>query len=90
MEDAATAEISRAQIWQWIKHKIKTDKGSLISIDYFVKLLNDELKKIKKSIGEENYKNGKFSDASKIFIKLCTSEKFDDFLTISSYELLDG
>ena len=52
--------------------------------------MNDELKKIKKSIGEENYKNGKFSDASKIFIKLCTSEKFDYFLTISSYELLDG
>ena len=58
MEDAATAEISRAQIWQWIRHKAKTKEGKKINIKYFKDLLNEELIKIKKTFGDANYKKG--------------------------------
>ena len=73
MEDAATAEISRAQIWQWLKHGAKTVDGELITIEYFNKLLKEELKQIKLTLGEENYSNGKFNKASELFNKISTS-----------------
>ena len=60
MEDAATAEISRGQIWQWIKHKAKTTDGKLIDKSFFDKILIEELQKIKSEVGENNYENRKF------------------------------
>ena len=88
MEDAATAEISRAQIWQWLKHKSKTTEGKIIDIDYFNKLLNEELVKIKKFYGEEKYKKQKFEEASNIFVTMSTSKEFEEFLTLPAYELI--
>ena len=88
MEDAATAEISRAQIWQWIKHGSKTVKGKQITKEYFNKLLEEELQKIKSMIGKENYNNGKFKEASDIFNTISTSDSFEEFLTLPAYKLL--
>tara|TARA_Y100000590_G_scaffold462483_1_gene626703 strand:- start:646 stop:2247 length:1602 start_codon:yes stop_codon:yes gene_type:complete len=88
MEDAATAEISRAQIWQWLHHKSKTIDGKEITLEYYNKILNEELEKIKKIIGIDNYNLGKYKDAVEIFDNMSTSDKFEDFLTLPAYELL--
>ena len=89
MEDAATAEISRAQIWQWIKHNAKTDEGINITKKYFKEILSEELENIKDNIGDKNFVEGKFKEATKIFEDLIISEKFEDFLTIPAYKKLD-
>ena len=88
MEDAATAEISRAQIWQWLKHKAKTVDGKEITKEYFNKLLEEELEQIKSTVGETNYKKGKFEEAANIFLKMSTSKEFEEFLTLPAYQLI--
>ena len=88
MEDAATAEISRAQIWQWLKHQAKTVDKKIITLEYFNKLLKEEVKKIKLNIGEEKYNNGKFKEASNIFFTMSTSKDFEEFLTLPAYKLI--
>ena len=88
MEDAATAEISRAQIWQWLKHRAITIEGKEITVEYFNLLLKEELKKIKINIGEDNYNLGKYEEASKLFISMSTSKEFEEFLTLSAYNLI--
>ena len=88
MEDAATAEISRAQLWQWIHHKAKTYYGVTIDISMFKFLLADEIQKIKHMVGDDNYFNGKFFDAINLFDKLVTQENFDLFLTTEAYTTL--
>ena len=88
MEDAATAEISRAQLWQWLHHKAKTYYGATIDISMYKFLLDDEIQKIKYLVGEDNYFNGKFFDAINLFDKLVTQKKFDLFLTTDAYETL--
>ena len=88
MEDAATAEISRAQIWQWLKHGAKTVDGKKITREYFNELFEEELRQIKSTIGEENYNKGKFKEASEIFKTISISDIFEEFLTIPAYELL--
>ena len=85
MEDAATAEISRAQIWQWIKHSSKTVDGKKITVDYFEKLLKEELDKIYKT---NNNNDNKIKEASDIFQTMCTSSEFEEFLTLPAYKLI--
>ena len=88
MEDAATAEISRAQIWQWLKHSAETIDKKKISKEYFNELLKEELKQIKLAVGKENYNKGKFKEAADIFYKMSTSEEFEEFLTLPAYKLI--
>ena len=88
MEDAATAEISRAQIWQWINHNAKTVDGKEITIQYYKKLFEEEIQNIKNIVGEEKYNKGKYKEASKMFNEMSTSKNFEEFLTLPSYELL--
>ena len=88
MEDAATAEISRAQIWQWLKHSAKTVDKKEINKEYFNELLKEEIEQIKLAVGKENYNKGKFKEASEIFYKMSTSEEFEEFLTLPAYKLI--
>jgi len=88
MEDAATAEISRAQIWQWLHHKATTVEGKEIVLDYYNTLLEEELQNIKDTIGDEKYNQGKYKEAVEIFNKMSTSETFEEFLTLPAYDLL--
>ncbi len=88
MEDAATAEISRAQLWQWLHHRAKTYYGATIDISMYKFYLADEIQKIKEMVGEDNYFNGKFFDAINLFDKLVTQKKFDLFLTTEAYSTL--
>jgi malate synthase len=89
MEDAATAEISRAQVWQWIRSpKGKLDDGRKVTTDIFRQILAEELQKIRTSVGEELFAKGRYSEAAKLFSDLTTSDTYVDFLTLPGYELL--
>ena len=89
MEDAATAEISRTQVWQWIKYGSKLEDGREITYDLYKALLPEELEKIKTYVGEEAYAKGKFPQAIDLFDKLIKDKDFIEFLTLPAYELLD-
>lgn len=89
MEDAATAEISRAQIWQWLKHAAKLADGQTIDQELFNVLVADEKSKIKSQLGEERYKSGRFDEAITLFQSLCTAYEFEEFLTLPAYKLLN-
>jgi malate synthase len=83
MEDAATAEISRAQIWQWIRHGIKTDAGQPITREWYAQLRDEELAKLG-GAGES-----RFGDAASILDQLVVNDDFIAFLTLPAYGLLD-
>ena len=86
MEDAATAEISRAQLWQWIKNSATLDNGEIITNELFLKLVNEELEVIKNEIGDDNFDNGKFKLATKLFVEMIQKDDFDEFLTLPAYQ----
>ena len=79
MEDAATAEISRTQVWQWIKNQSKLDDGRTVTYSLYRQFLPEELGKIKAYVGENAYKNGKFEQAVALFDDLVRSADFIDF-----------
>ena len=93
MADAATCEVSRAQLWIWLKYKVKLDDGRIVDEKLIDKLIEDELYKIKKKFaawrertGDKSLDNVSFESAAKIFRDMITKENFDDFLTLSLYE----
>jgi len=85
MEDAATAEISRAQIWQWIKNNCKTNSEETINVALFIEVLEEQLIVIKEEIGEDRFTAGKFTLATELFKSMIMSEDFDEFLTLPAY-----
>ncbi len=93
MEDAATAEISRTQIWQWLRHgvDVSMEDGSIATMNstLFESLFRQELDAIKDAIGKDAYVSGRFPDAAKIFEKSATSVDLPDFLTLPAYEILE-
>jgi malate synthase len=88
MEDAATAEISRAQVWQWVRHKAKLKDGRVVDKDVVRKTIAEELTKLQKQLGE-GYKASKFELAGKLFERMMTSDEFDEFLTLVAYDHID-
>lgn len=84
MEDAATAEISRAQLWQWLHHKSKLDDGRTFTLEMFQTMLQEEVDKLG-GVDNEAYKQ-----AFDIVNDLVTSDEFTDFLTLPGYECLVG
>jgi malate synthase len=88
MEDAATAEISRTQVWQWLKNKVILEDGREFNLNLYNELLNDEVTKIKKEVGDEHIEKTKFKLAIALFDILVLSEKFEEFLTLPAYQYL--
>jgi len=88
MEDAATAEICRAQLWQWLRHGARTSDGVPVSIERFDRLLSAELDRIHEEVGASRLTNGVFPTAARLFEQMTKSETFDEFLTLPAYELL--
>jgi malate synthase len=89
MEDAATVEISRSQIWQWIHHpKGVLEDGRKVTIELFRELEKDELEKIRSTLGEQQFAKRKFQTASEILDKIITADQFVDFLTLPAYKYL--
>ena len=90
MEDAATAEISRAQVWQWIRHpQASLTDGQKVTKELFRSVLDEELKKIETQIGQQRFGDAKFNAARKLFDEITTNDDFVEFLTLPGYELLD-
>ncbi len=90
MEDAATAEISRAQVWQWIHHpKGVLSDGRKVTVELFHQILGEELAKIAATLGAEQYAARRFAPASDLFDRITTSDTFVDFLTLPGYAYLD-
>jgi malate synthase len=90
MEDAATVEISRAQIWQWIHHpKGVLSDGRKVTVELFRELEKDELEKIKSQVGEKQFAAGKFQTAAEILDKIITDDQFVEFLTLPAYKYLE-
>ena len=89
MEDAATAEISRAQVWQWLHHEARLDDGRPVTEALYYQLVPEELEKIKHMIGADRFHHGKFDKATELFNRLSTSKEFIDFLTLIAYDELD-
>ncbi|MEK7432120.1 MAG: malate synthase A [Cyanobacteriota bacterium] len=87
MEDAATAEISRSQLWQWL-HSGKTilEDGSLFNLDLYKKLFDEEVEKIKIEFGEDLFVNGKYLEASELLNNIVINDSFIEFLTIPAYK----
>jgi malate synthase len=89
MEDAATAEISRAQLWQWIRHpKGILEDGRKMTEQMYQQFKLEELEKIKLEIGEAAFQKGRFDEAVKLFDRLIIEDEFADFLTLPGYEIL--
>jgi len=89
MEDAATAEISRTQVWQWVTHGAKLADGRRITTDLVRRTMADELDKLREQLGPARYDSGKFALASQLFDRMMTGTDFPEFLTTVAYEYLD-
>lgn len=85
MEDAATAEISRTQVWQWLKNEVLLEDGRCFKLKLYESIYNDEVNKIVHQVSANNLPNTKFELAFKLFDKLIRSEDFEEFLTLPAY-----
>jgi malate synthase len=88
MEDAATAEISRAQIWQWIHLGATLEDGRTVTGDLFSALLDDEMAKLRETLGPDVYDKGRFPEAIKLFADMTLAPQFEEFLTLPAYKLI--
>jgi malate synthase len=89
MEDAATVEISRSQIWQWIQHpKGILSDGRKVTLDLFRQLMADELDKLEEKLGDKVYAQRRFTDAAQILDEVISSPQFVEFLTLPAYRYL--
>jgi malate synthase len=86
MEDAATAEISRAQVWQWIRHKAHLADGRLVDLPLCRQIIAEELDKTKAMVGAERYAAGRYPDAAELMRSLIEAPEFTEFLTLPAYD----
>ena len=90
MEDAATAEISRSQLWQWRKHGAAITDGPEIEDELLERLFEEEMEKIKDLVGEAFFAAGKYDEARDLFWDMTVSDEFQEFLTLPAYERLSA
>jgi malate synthase len=88
MEDAATAEISRTSIWQWIHHEKSLSDGQLVTKALFRQMLKEEMLVVREELGEARFNAGRFEEAARLMERITTQDELIDFLTLPGYELL--
>jgi malate synthase len=88
MEDTATAEISRSQIWQWVHHGSKLEDGRTVTADLVRQILDEETAKIRDAVGDETWQAGRPAETREIFERVALSPELIEFLTITAYEYL--
>ena len=88
MEDAATAEICRSQIWQWLRFGAELEDGRQVNATLFEALLEDEMAALRQALGAEVFDGGRFGEAVALFSEMSTSEEFAEFLTLPAYRLI--
>ena len=88
MEDAATAEISRSQVWQWQRNAIHLAEGPVITADLVQEIVDEELEKIRASMGDA-YGRFRWDEARRLFETVALADTFDEFLTLPAYQKID-
>jgi len=86
MEDAATAEISRSQVWQWLYNAVELGGGQTVTRELVEALIEEEMAKIRAEVGEESFADGRWDDARATFAETALAEEYPDFLTLPAYE----
>jgi malate synthase len=89
MEDAATAEISRTQVWQWLHHAARLADGRTVTPELVRQVTADELDKLRRALGANRFDGGQFGLAARLFDELMTGTEFADFLTLKAYDHID-
>lgn len=90
MEDAATAEISRSQLWQWVKHpEAALDDGRKVTDDLFRALFDEEMAKIEQEVGETRFEQVAYAKAAHLFKEIIAADTLDEFLTLAAYDHLE-
>ncbi|HZX22315.1 MAG TPA: malate synthase A, partial [Woeseiaceae bacterium] len=90
MEDAATAEIARAQVWQWVHHETGVlDDGRPVTLELFETVLAEEMEKIREEVGEEAFAAGNYDKAAELMDRITREEDFESFLTLEAYREID-
>ena len=89
MEDAATAEISRTQVWQWIRHGARLDDGRTVTESLVREVLSEEIDKLRALLGPIRFEGGEFALARRLFDEMMTGTEFPEFLTLVAYDYLD-
>ena len=90
MEDAATAEISRTQVWQWVRHRVTLNDGRVVTPALVEMSISQELNVIQSEIGEARMHSGRFEEATDLFRQLCLAPELTEFLTIPAYAMLES
>ncbi len=86
MEDAATAEISRSQVWQWLHHRAKLDDGRELTPELYGTLFEEEMEAIRQEVGTERFESGHFARAAALFDQMIRKPEFTEFLTLPAYQ----
>lgn len=89
MEDAATAEISRSQLWQWVHHKARFNDGRLIDMDTVRGLAQEELRTINNAVGDELFDQLPYLQAFQMVLEMTEAEEYVEFLTLPAYDMLE-
>lgn len=89
MEDAATAEIARAQVWQWVRYGVATDDGAPVTAERFLAASREEMARVRAEVGDARFTGGRFEEARTLFERLSLAPTFEDFLTLPAYTMLD-
>jgi malate synthase len=88
MEDVATAEISRSQIWQWVHHRAQLEDGRTVTPELVLGVLDEETARLREQVGEETWVKAHPAETREIFEQVCLSEELIEFLTLPAYEYL--
>ncbi len=89
MEDAATAEIARSQVWQWIHNGVRLAGGPVVTPQLVRQITDEELEKIRRAVGDEVFASSRAKEARELFERVALNDDFIEFLTIPAYDYLD-
>jgi malate synthase len=89
MEDAATAEISRSQLWQWVQHGVRLDDGRTVTAELVRQILDEETEKIRREVGAETWEAGRPDETRTIFERVALADELVEFMTLEGYPYLD-
>jgi malate synthase len=89
MEDAATAEISRTQIWQWVRHSVELEDGRRVTPELVRQILDEETAKIREQVGDEIWQKGRPAETREVFDRVALAPELVEFLTLAAYPYLD-
>jgi malate synthase len=89
MEDAATAEISRSQLWQWVHHAARLSDGSTVTPELCREKFQEQLTKLRKALGPQRFEQGSYETAAGLMEQIVQRDSFTEFLTLVGYDYLD-